>query len=441
MTQLKKAAEFFAPKLRQVFHFLTRQGLAMGGNMLYGLLCVRMLPKPEYAKFAVLFGYMGTVNVLLDIGVVSTLAPLVGEQVDNLQLIANYLASVRRVMLRLYLIAAPLAGTVFVLLVYKQNWGTAVIAQMLVVLLATAWFVRLSSTYGVVLTVRRDRSSYYRAQMIGSLSSLALLTLFWSLHWINLYVCILLNVAQILYIALCYYYRALKLLGVKGKASKLYEKAVVQLALPNAPGAIFYAIQGQITLMLITVFGHNASSVADVGALSRLAQILVFFSQMNPILVEPFFSRLPASRLKRTYLLSVTVVTIGAVLFTLTGFAFPAFYLWILGPHYSQLRIEVGLVILGSAIRYVNGFMWVIHSSRRFVYWWNNITNIVLTLLVQAVFLWKFDLSSVRSVLIFNIASALVGTFVTIACGIYGFLYGPQKMDPRLSAEMQENSA
>jgi hypothetical protein len=83
----------------------------------------------------------------------------------------------------------------------------------------------------------------------------------------------------------------------------------------------------------------------------------------------------------------------------------------------------------------MSGFLWVINSSRRFVYWWNNLTSITLTILVQAAFLWKFDLSTVRSVLIFNIASAMVGSVVSISCSFYGFTYGPQKMDPKLVHE------
>jgi hypothetical protein len=430
MSEVHKAKAFLLPKLRQVFHFLTKQGIAMSGNLLYGLLCVRMLPVPDYAKFAVLFGYMGSLTVLLDIGISGTLAPLVGEQIDNLPLIANYVASIRRIALKLYLIVAPVAFVIFILLVQKQHWGMLVVGQMLAVLLVTAWFARVSSSYGSVLILRRDRNNYYLAQIIGSLGSLALLVIFWLFHSVNIYVGILLNVAQVTFIAAFYFRRARQLLGTSGTASSAQEKAIVRLAMPNMPSTIFYAIQGQITLMLITVFGHNASSVADIGALSRLSQILVVFSQMNPILVEPFFARLPASRLKRTYLLTVVLITVCAAIFSTLAFLFPGVFLLVLGHKYQTLRVEVGLVILGSAIRYVSGFLWVVNSARRFVYWWNNVSNIVCTLLVQVVFLWKFDLSTVRNVLLFNIASALVALIVVAACGVYGFIYGPQKIHP-----------
>jgi hypothetical protein len=429
ISRLEQAKSFLLPKLRQVLHFLTKQGIAMAGNMLYGLLCVRMLPVTEYAKFAVLFGYMGSLVVLLDIGISGALAPLVGEQITNLQLIANYVASIRRIALRMYLIVAPFAGLIFILLVFKRHWGASVVAQMLLVLLVTAWFARVSSSYSSVLILRRDRSRYYRAQMIGSLGSLTLLVIFWALHRMNIYVGILLNVAQTIFLATSYYRRARELLGVTGQPSAQQEKAIVRLAMPNFPSTIFYAIQGQIMLMLITVFGYSTSSIANVGALARLGQILVFFSQMNPILVEPFFARLQKSRLKRTYLLAVTLIAICAATFSCLAFLFPEAFLWILGPQYSQLRVEVGLMILSSAIQYVSGFMWVIHTSRRFVYWWNNLAIIILTLLVQAGFVWKMNLSTVRNVLIFNIASAAVSLLVSIACGIYGFWYGPQKME------------
>lgn len=76
----------------------------MSANMLYGLLRVLMLSVPECAEFAVLFGYMGTLTVLVDVSVSNTLTPLVGEQIDNLQLIANYVAAIWRIPLHLYLV-------------------------------------------------------------------------------------------------------------------------------------------------------------------------------------------------------------------------------------------------------------------------------------------------------------------------------------------------
>src|ERR1017187_6684295 len=113
MTDAKINKSFLLPKFRQILNFLARQGIAMAGNMLYGLLCVRLLPVTEYAKFAVLFGFMGTLTVLLDAATMGTLAPLVGEETGNLKLIADYVASARKIALRMYLVVAPAAAIFF----------------------------------------------------------------------------------------------------------------------------------------------------------------------------------------------------------------------------------------------------------------------------------------------------------------------------------------
>jgi len=401
----------------------------MGGNMLYGLLCVRLLPVSDYAKFAVLFGYMGSLTMLLDVGMSGTLAPLVGEQVSNLRLIADYVASLRKLALKVYAVFAPVAGVAFIFLVQRQHWGAVTVTQMLLVLLCAAWFARISASYGAVLILRRDRDYYYRVQIVGSLGSLGLLVGLWALHGLNLYVAILLNFGQTLFTATCYYRRAGAVLGVKGHAAKRQEQAIVRLAVPNVPGAVFYALQGQLMLVLITLFGHGVTSIANVGALTRLGQILAFASQMNPILLEPYFAKLQAARVKRTYLLTLGLVTAAGTLFTTFAFLFPEVFLWVLGPKYSQLRLEVGLVILSSAISYVSGCLWVINSARRFVYWWNTLLNIASIVVVQALFIWKLDLSTVKGVLLLNIATAITSLSVMMAGSIYGFVRGPQTIE------------
>ena len=44
MSHLHSLKAFLAPKLQRVVEFLAAQGITMAGNLLYGLLCVRLLP-------------------------------------------------------------------------------------------------------------------------------------------------------------------------------------------------------------------------------------------------------------------------------------------------------------------------------------------------------------------------------------------------------------
>jgi hypothetical protein len=127
---------------------------------------------------------------------------------------------------------------------------------------------------------------------------------------------------------------------MQGHAIAQQRKAIIRLAMPNAPGVISYATQGQITLMLLTLFGHTASNVACVRALARLGQILAFVAQMNPILIEPFFAKLKAGRLKRTYLAAAAIVVTCSAAYTGLAFAFPEVFLWVLGPNTASCGLR-----------------------------------------------------------------------------------------------------
>ncbi|MFC5862548.1 hypothetical protein ACFPT7_09625 [Acidicapsa dinghuensis] len=392
-----------------------------------------MLPKPEYAKFTVVFGFLGTLTILSDISLSSSLIPLIGDRIDDLQWIADHVASLRQLSHRLYFLVAPVAIIGFPLIVRHQPWDWQIVASMIAILLVSAWFSRLSGAYGAVLIVRRDRERWLWAQKASSLGTLALLLLFWALHWLNAFAAILINVSGIILISQIYYFRARHLLGVRGNPSKEKRRAIIHLAVPSIPGAIFYAVQGQISVLLITIFGR-IDGVANIGALGRLAQIYTVFTQMNPLLLEPYFAKISKAQLKSSYvvMLAATLGLCGSI----TGAAalFPRLFLLILGPKYAGLNLELLLVIAAASIGFLAGVLYVVHCSRRFVYWWSGLLTIVLTVILQIIYIWRVDLGTMKAVLTLGLLSSIIGLFVNVLTGIYGFVRGPREL-----AIMQEN--
>jgi O-antigen/teichoic acid export membrane protein len=429
MSHFQRWRAFLAPKLRRVVEFFTSQGITMAGNLFYGFLCVRLLPIPGYAKFVVVFATLGTITALMDISFSSALLPLIGERIDDHQLIADYVASLRQLAHWLYLLIAPATVVLFPFFVHRQQWSWRVVAAMVAILLLASWCSRVSGAYGAVLIVRRDRKSWYRAQMISSLGTLALLGVVYSLHALNAFSAILLNLAGIVFVALSYFFRARRLLGVAGTPSREKRKAIIHLTLPGVPNVIFYALQGVVSMLLITLFGHT-NDVASIGALGRLSQIFVLFSQMTPLLIEPYFASLPQQRLKRNYFGFVAAAAILCIVITALARAFPGMFLWILGRKYGGLRYEVFLIMAASSSAYFAAVLWVIHNARRFVYWWNGFAIITLTLAVQALFIWRGNLSTVRAVLTMNLVVAITGVIVNASTGIYGFLCGARQKSP-----------
>ena len=123
-----------------------------------------------------------------------------------------------------------------------------------------------------------------------------MLGIIWATHMLNAFSAILLNVAGIVFIALSYFFRARQLLGVRGNPTREKCKAIIHPSLPSIPNVIFYAFQGQVSILLITFFGHT-TAVASIGALRGLGQVFVLFSQMTPLLIEPYFASMPAAKL------------------------------------------------------------------------------------------------------------------------------------------------
>ena len=403
------------------------QGFTTACNLFYGLLCIRLLPLGEYAKFVVVFAIQGSLMVLLDVGISGTFIPLVGERIEDRQLIADYLASLRQIAHWLFAIAAPITVVAYPLLVRNRHWSWQVVTAMVVIVLVSAWFARVGATYGSVLIVRRDRQRWYQTQIISSLGALALLGVFFAFHRFGAFTAILIGVAKIVGVATVYYLRAHQLLGVKGTPSKEKRTAIVQLTLPAGPSVMYYALGGQISVLLITIFGRTAA-VASVGALSRLGQIFSLLTPINGILVEPYFARLPKKELKSHYLMAMAGACVCGAGIVAIARVWPGLFLWVLGPKYAGLRNEVVLVILSGAIGLVGGIMASINGSRRFTFYSFVLADIFMTFILQAVFIWKMDLSTVRAVLWFGIVSSLPSFATGILAAFYGFARGGRRV-------------
>lgn len=435
MTRIGSWKASLIPKLSQVVHFLTTQGIATIARLLCGFLCVRLLPVTEYAKYAVVYSFLSTLALLMDVSFSGTLAPLVGEKTGDFQLVADYTASLRQLAHWVFVVVAPAAIALFPLMVHKQNWGWEIIVGMIAILLTASWCDRLRGTYGAVLILLRDQRTWNKAQMFASFVPLGLVGILWAANVLDAFSAMLASLTSAVFLAAFYFLRARHLLRIKGRPSKQKRGEIVHLALPNMPNNIFFAFQGQISLLLITLFGHS-TAVASVGALNRLSQVYMLFGLLNPYLIGPWLARLPDARVKRSYLGILAIEGAFALLVTTLARVFPQIFLWVLGNQYRGLRYEVFLAITAGSIAYLSGALSIFHNARRFVYWWNTTSTIVLTIVVEVIFIWKVDLSTVRGVLYLAVA-ILGGNFVINALtGVYGFLYGP-----RSSAEAEPVAA
>src|SRR6185369_16892913 len=115
------------------------------------------------------------------------------------------------------------------------------------------------------------------------------------------------------------------------------KREILSIVKSQAPNSIFYCIQSQLTIWLISIFG-SATAVADVGALGRIGVIFLVVGSVMGNVVYPRFARVqdPAQLWRRYW---QTLIGFSAVLLLMLVFtaAFPQLLLWILGPKYAHL--------------------------------------------------------------------------------------------------------
>jgi hypothetical protein len=201
---------------------------------------------------------------------------------------------------------------------------------------------------------------------------------------------------------------------------------IVRLIKHLAPNAIFYSVQGQITVFLISIFAHRASSVAEVGALGRLAMIFAVLSNLLTNIFVPAFARCQEPRRLRLLYIAIVggVVVFSAIVLGAAGF-FPNQFLFVLGNKYAHLGRELLLMVAGTVLAALAGTLWALNASKAWVT--GSWLYIPLTLGTQISLIPYTDFSSVAGVLIFNLVSVLPSLFLNLALSCRGFRLQPAR--------------
>ena len=189
---------------------------------------------------------------------------------------------------------------------------------------------------------------------------------------------------------------------------------------PLIPGMVFYAFQGQIQVFLISVFGQN-QSIAEVTALGRLGQLFMFLSSFNATILAPYIARAPIAQLALRYTQAISLTAVIAALLCAAAFLFPAIFLWLLGPKYHGLRIELFLSLIAASLSFINATLYTFNNARHWVYHWTGIASVTGMLIIQTILVATMDLSTTLNVMLFSIATAAYPIFIFSATAFHGY--------------------
>jgi O-antigen/teichoic acid export membrane protein len=370
-------------------------------GLIGGILVIRLLPTQQYGWYTLANAMLGTMIVLADGGISSSVLAQGGKVWQNREKLGSVLAT--GFSLRKKFAVASLFIAIPVLLYLLRHHNAGWLTSILIIgALVPAFFTSLS---GTLLTVgpslHQTIAPLQKVQVgvsIGRLLML-LLTLF-IFPWA--YIAILsASLPQVI--------GNIRLRKISAdyadwsqKPDPAIQKEIVSIVKRILPGSIYYCLSGQITIWLISIFGTTAA-VAQIGALGRLSMMLGLFSAVYTTLIVPRFARLTNN--KKTLLTKFIQIQLGLtglfVSIVLTVSIFPSQLLWVLGKNYSGLEKELVLSVAGSCISLFAGLLFTISTSRNWAI--NPLVSIPLTLIAIICGALLINISSLAGVLKFNL--------------------------------------
>lgn len=404
---------------RRVGHFASIQVLVQMIGFASGILLVRRMEQHEYGLFTIANTMQGTINVLADIGISIGLVSIGGRVWQDGHRFGELIQTGLRLRRKLA-VAAVLGVTPLLYYMLVKNGASVVYAIILIAAVLGGLYVQLS--LGVLEAVPRLRSDIHQIQRIDFTGSVVRLTILVILAFVflNAGAAVFVGSGALLlqYLLLRRYAR--EVVDLKAGENPEDRKAMIGFIRSQAPNAIFFCLQGQITILLITIFGHRATAVAEVGALGRLAMIFAVLGNLITNIFAPAFARCQETRRLGWLYAGIVGSVAGFSLLILGGAALlPNQFLFVLGNKYSHLQHELLLMVGGATLNMLASTLWALNASRAWIV--GSWLYIPLTLGTQLLLIPFIDFSTVTGVLTFNLFSVIPSLLLNIGLSYRGF--------------------
>lgn len=388
------------------------QALVQGVGLVSGILIIRLLPTHEYALYTLANSMLGTMTVLADGGIASGVMSEGGKVWKDRDKLGAVISTGLKLRKRFAFFS--LLVSIPILFYFLNLHGASPLFNILIILsLIVAFAAALSdSLLEISVKLNQDITRLQKNQVITSLGRLVLITAsLFVFPWTFL---------AILGNGIPRIWGNIRLRKISNEyannqlpSDPAIEKSILSNVKRILPGSIYYCVSGQITIWLISIFG-TTSSVAEIGALSRLAMFLTLVTTVVGTIIEPRFSRLPNDRKlvisKFLQIQLLLALLSGAIL--LLVWLFPHQILSILGKGYSNLTTEVFLLATSSCFGMISGSIHRLSSSRGVVPRPQYFIPLILT--IQVVVGLMVDFSQVKGALQFSIFTAMAASFYRV---------------------------
>jgi septum formation topological specificity factor MinE len=314
------------------------------------------------------------------------------------------------------LITLPVVIPSLVWLLVRNGANAPMTAILVAAVLLGCGFELMTRIYAVALRLKSEIRQIQNQALVGAFVKLAIVGI-GVLLWFNVEIAIFAVVTG--YAVQYWMLRLWNTNNLDGRAPGDPEmrSEILAVVKKQAPHTIYYCLQAQIIVWLISVFG-NADRVADVGALGRLAVVFSILGAVTSEILFPAFARVQSAQMVRRRYLQI-VFAYAAISGLLIGVValFPGQVLAVLGSRYSHLHTEGLLMAVCSVLGTIEGLVWGLNATRAWIA--SPIMFITMDIAVLAVLVHFLNISTVRGVLELSIISTVPSIAFAV---LYAFL-------------------
>ena len=398
--------------------FFGVQALVQGAGLAAGLLFVNFLPIDEFAFYTLASSVLVTLSFATDLGSGSALLHFFHRAAREGVESSPHLAAILSLRRALFALGALLAALAIWAWSAQRALPVATATIAVGLVLATVWF-QIPATLGVLQMRLEDRYvPSYRAEGAGALARLLLAAAAIAIGWRSAPAALATALVGAALTALLVR-GALRHAPAGYEALRAARRSVARYLVPTLPGALYFAIQGQLVVWLAAAFG-GTTNLAEVGALGRLGLLIGFFSGLAPVVFLPRLARLTDESLfRRRYLqFGVLLVALAAVLVAAALVA-PRAFLALLGPGYRGLEGELLLVVASSGLTLLGGYAVAVNNARSWTRW--QVGAVAFLFVWQAALAAVLPLDTTRGILLFGLGSNAAGLLAQSLIALGGF--------------------
>jgi O-antigen/teichoic acid export membrane protein len=393
------------------------QILVQAVGFISGILVIRLLPVEEYALYTIANTMLGTMTVLSDGGISTGVMAQGGKVWQNKEKLGAILAT--GLDLRRKFAILSLLVSIPILCYLLLHHGASIITTVLIsISLIPAFYAALSDNLlQIPVKLHQAISPLQRNQVGVSIGRLILtgITLF-AFPWA--FIAIIANGVPRIWGNIRLRKIANGFVSKNAEINIEDKKAILNVVKRILPISIYFAFSGQITVWLISIFG-TASSVAQLGAITRLTTILTIISTVISVLIVPRFARLEGRKkiLLKYFFQLIFLLLILSGIILVVSYRYSNTFILILGKTYNGLNKEFVISVLGTLIGLISGTIYSINVVRQWLI--NPIFVIFFNMSLIIVFSILFDMSNLIGVLWFNISVAGIILLLNFSYSIY----------------------